>query len=77
MPLLSSTGLPVAAIAPTRSVEATSPEPTFHAGMPMFCSKATAASENADERNTILRSAACAASPAHCSGVNSMRFQYS
>ena len=68
MPVLNRIGAPVAAIARHRSADANSPEPIFHAGMPMERSRSIAAIENAELKNTSPHSRACAARPCHCLG---------
>jgi hypothetical protein len=68
-------GFPVTAIASMSGVLEISPEATFQAGMPMRVKMSKASSEKGDDRKIRPASLACCASPAHCSGVNSMRFQ--
>ncbi len=75
MPDDNRIGAPVATMASSSSTLPTSPEATFHTGMPTRSSSSTASTEKAELRNNRPASAAWAARPCHWASVNSIRFQ--
>ena len=74
MPLDRRTGRPVAAIASISGGFVTSPEAILYAGTPTSSSRATASTENGDEKNTRSRSSANAFSRRWSSFESSIRF---